>query len=346
MAVVKGAAIEGFLKQPPAAAAAVLLYGSDSGLVRERAQRLVRAVAGSLDDPFTVVRLEEANLAADPGRLADEFNAIAMLGGRRAVWVTEADKAFLKAVEPLLESPAAGNLIIAESGNLAKTSPLRSLIERAPSAYAIAAYEDTEEDLRSLIAAELAVTGVQIDPDAEKLLVSLLSGDRQLSRSELGKLAVYGIGRSVLTIADIEAVCGDVAARSIDDVIDAVFEGDLEACDKAYARVIDSGATASAVLTMMAMHIARLQQLRIEIDAGKSPEEAVRAARPPIFFKKAGGVVRQLRLWDIDALVAAGASVAQATRASRSGSELDEAITGRTLLALARTARQTRLGRY
>jgi DNA polymerase-3 subunit delta len=97
---------------------------------------------------------------------------------------------------------------------------------------------------------------------------------------------------------------------------------------------------------MMAMHIARLQQLRIEIDAGKSPEEAVRAARPPIFFKKAGGVVRQLRLWDIDALVAAGASVAQATRASRSGSELDEAITGRTLLALARTARQTRLGRY
>ena len=35
----------------------VLLYGEDAGMIRERAETLVRTVAGSLDDPFLVAEL-------------------------------------------------------------------------------------------------------------------------------------------------------------------------------------------------------------------------------------------------------------------------------------------------
>ena len=46
--------IERFLKQPDPRFAAVLIYGPDSGMVRERGSQLTRQVAGSLDDPFRV----------------------------------------------------------------------------------------------------------------------------------------------------------------------------------------------------------------------------------------------------------------------------------------------------
>ena len=45
-----------FLRDPGACRVA-LIYGEDAGLIRDRAEALVRAVAGSLDDPFLVAEL-------------------------------------------------------------------------------------------------------------------------------------------------------------------------------------------------------------------------------------------------------------------------------------------------
>ena len=82
----------------------------------------MRAVAGSLDDAFAVVRLSDDVLAGDPGRLADEQASLSLMGGRRVIWVTEAGAAFLKAVAPILANPRPGNLIVAEAGALAEES--------------------------------------------------------------------------------------------------------------------------------------------------------------------------------------------------------------------------------
>ncbi len=48
--------VPGFLRDP-GACRVVLLFGDDAGLIRERAEALVRVVAGTLDDPFRVAEL-------------------------------------------------------------------------------------------------------------------------------------------------------------------------------------------------------------------------------------------------------------------------------------------------
>ena len=48
----------GAFLRAPATARLVLLYGDDAGLIRERAETLVRAVAGTLEDPFRVADLD------------------------------------------------------------------------------------------------------------------------------------------------------------------------------------------------------------------------------------------------------------------------------------------------
>jgi DNA polymerase-3 subunit delta len=338
MVAIRASEADDFLRRLPAGFAAVLLFGTDSGLIRERAVALVRAVAGSLDDPFNLARIEETALAADPGLLADEFNALSFTGGRRVIWVKDADRTFLRAVEPLLRLAAGSNLIIAEAGNLAKSAPLRSLFEKSRNACAIACYEESEGELRRLVETEAAAAGLAIEPEAERLLVGLLSDDWLMSRSEIAKLLLYVAGSSVITAADVEAVCGDNSARSVDGLIDAVMEGDMPGCDRMLEALILSGTAPGQILSAVASHIARLQQFRGAMDRGRSQEDAIRASKPPLFFKRHDPIRRQLRLWDQKSLAAAGTTLAGAVRATREQPALDHAITSRALLALTRSA--------
>ena len=65
----------------------MLVYGPDAGLVRERADALVRASVDDPNDPFAFVRIEGEELSANPSRLVDEAHTVPLFGGRRAVLV-------------------------------------------------------------------------------------------------------------------------------------------------------------------------------------------------------------------------------------------------------------------
>ena len=58
MTALKAAQVEAFVAKPNPAQPVVLVYGADAGLVRERAEALVRAAVDDLNDPFSLVRLE------------------------------------------------------------------------------------------------------------------------------------------------------------------------------------------------------------------------------------------------------------------------------------------------
>ncbi|HEX4506777.1 MAG TPA: DNA polymerase III subunit delta, partial [Alphaproteobacteria bacterium] len=66
----QGAAIERFLGKPDPAIRAVVVYGGDEGLVRERAARLGKTVVPDLNDPFQVAVLAGDALTGDPALLA------------------------------------------------------------------------------------------------------------------------------------------------------------------------------------------------------------------------------------------------------------------------------------
>lgn len=341
MAILKWTGIDSFLRRDAEKAIAVLIYGPDGGTVRERARQLVISVAGSIDDPFAVVRLDDAALAADPARLPDEAQALSFGGGKRVVWVENAGSGFLKAVA-LLTAP--GNLVVAEAGALAKSAGLRNLFEPAANLWIVPCYEDSAIDLERLIAEELDAKGLATDMEVRQAIIDLLGADRRMSRQELAKLALYCHGRSQVTLADVEAVCGDVADLSADDLLNAAFDGALADADDAFARLRDSGQSGAGLLIMAANHAARLTRLRVDVERGKTPEMAVRQARPPVFFKQQPALQRQVALWDGDSLLQASDLLGRATRDTRTTtlSALNDQITHRAFLSLARLALQRR----
>ena len=68
----------------------------------ERAAQLAHTVCEDLKDPFRVVDIAGDVLKGDPARLADEFSAMSLMGGRRVVRVRPAGEESAAALENLV----------------------------------------------------------------------------------------------------------------------------------------------------------------------------------------------------------------------------------------------------
>jgi len=337
--VLKAAAFDGFLRKPPADLCAVLIHGADAGAVRELARRAVVKIAGAADDPFNVARLDDAALASDPGRLADEYASLSMLGGRRVVWVTDAGEAFLKAVEAILTGSDGGNFIVAESGNLAKTSRLRTLFDKSARAFAIAVYEDDGDQVAALIESILSPLGLVLAADASAALLELLGADRAIARQEIEKLATYCLGASEVRLEDIEAICGGSSSGDADTLVDAAFGGGVEHVDRGFTILTASGTDPGRIVALAGQHAMKLQALKLDVERGMRVDDALRAAKPPVFFKRHEAVRLQLRIWDLASLLTAAATLSTCTLQMRRMPALAETFASRALLALARNGR-------
>src|SRR5258708_20834321 len=86
MTAIKAAQVDAFVARPDAGRPIVLVFGPDAGLVRERAETLIRGAVDDPRDPFALARLAGDELAAEPLRLVEEANTIPLFGGRPALW--------------------------------------------------------------------------------------------------------------------------------------------------------------------------------------------------------------------------------------------------------------------
>src|SRR6201995_2788765 len=225
MVALRGKEIDSYLARPDPGRPIILLYGPDAGLVRERADALLKSAVDDPNDPFSMVKLDGDELAAEPSRLVDEAMTVPLFGGRRAIRVRAGSRSFASGVDTLADSPLKDCRIVIEAGELRPESPLRKACERAKTAVAIACYPDTERDLAKLIDDELRASNLRISPDARAVLMTLLGGDRQASRNELRKLTVYGHGKAEVTLGDVVAVAADASELKIDPIVDAAFAG-------------------------------------------------------------------------------------------------------------------------
>lgn len=339
MVALKPAQVDGFVSRPNPAQPIVLLYGPDTGLVRERAEALIRASVDDLADPFSLVRLEGDALAAEPSRLVEEANTIPLFGGRRAVWVKASARSNIApAVEALLADAPRECRVVIEAGELRKNAPLRVVCEKAKNAATLPCYPDDEKNLPRLIDAEMREAGLTIAPDARAALVPLLGGDRLASRSEIRKLALYARGKARVELDDVTAVVADASALVLDGLIDAAFAGRTGEVETQFTKARIAATAPGTILFAAQRQVAALHKARLAVEAGQSPSEAVGAMY--VNFRRAPLVESALKSWTLTRLTRAMAQLAEAAFEARRQPDLAETIAHRTLLSLAVNARR------
>lgn len=335
--------IAAFLAKPDAAMRAALVFGPDSGLVRERADRVAAAICPDLRDAFRVADLAAAALVADPALLHDEAAALSLTGGRRVVRVRDAGDAVGALFERFLSGPPPGDsVVVVEGGELAARSSLRRAFEAAAIAVAIPCYADGRRELGELVREVLGARRVSVDAEAQAYLIDHLGGDRLASRRELEKLALYAGDGGRVGLAEAVQSVGDSAAMTIDDIVFAAAEGDAAALERALMRAFLEGQMPVSVLRALMRHFQRLHLAQSRVAAGISDDDALRSLRPPLFFKLQDRFKRQLRLWSAARAAQALALLTQAEVNAKTTGLPAEAVCRDALLRIARGAQARR----
>lgn len=345
---VKADDIDAWLRRPAPGIAGIVLYGPDRGLVSERAQAFAATTGLALDDPFSVIRLDAAEIDASPGRLTGEMQTLAMFADRRLIWLRNAG-AQKEIVEAMALAEAGGTdaVLLVEAGDLKKTSSLRQAAEAGRRLAALPCYGDDPRRLDALIDALVQAEGRTLTLEARSLLRDRLGGDRLASRGEIVKLLLYVGDRTRIEADDVLAVCGDAAAVSVDAAIDALLAGDAARFDSAYGRSLQAGQHPFVALSAAMRQYQLLATLRAAIDRdGRSAAAAVAAARPPVFFARKTLVEGTLQRLSAAAIAAALDRLQAAVLATRRNAELAPEIARQALLALTLANRPRRDGRF
>ena len=340
MVALKTAEVESFVARPDKARPIVLVFGPDAGLVRERAERIIRASVDDPRDPFALAHLEGDELASEPSRLAEEAHTVPLFGGKRAVWVKAGSRNFASAVEALVATPPVDCRVVIEAGDLRRTAPIRVICEKAKSAAVIACYVDNERDLARLVDEEMREAKLSIAPDAKSALVLLIGGDRRASRSEVRKLALYAHGKNDVTLDDVFAVVADASALALDAVVDAVFAGKVAEVETQFAKALAAGTGIGSIMYATQRQVMQLHKARLAFESGSGVDDALGLFIPPVHFRRRPVVEAALKSWTAARLERAMIQLADAALEVRRNYALADTLGQRALLSVAQAARR------
>lgn len=349
MTALKGKSIDAFVARRDPKIAAILVYGPDLGLVRERADALARQVCADFKDPFNYLELADGDLKSDPSRLSDEAAALSMLGGERVVRIRTNGEGAAAAARLVVEGLEGGHLkpagiVLIEAGDLAKSSGLRKLFEGSKAAVALPCYSDAPSDVRAIAVESAKREDLKFDSEALDLLVLLLGEDRGVSRAEIDKLILFKGPKavresaSVITLDDVRAVLVDTVSDAAGDAAGAAADGAQARLARALHRSAIAGASPVGTVRALQREFIRLRAARALMSEGASAETAMSKLRPPVFFMEKRSFEARLARWTLPKLDAALDLLIEAELGAKSTGLPDEEIVERAALRIASLA--------
>lgn len=295
--------IEPFVKNPDPAARAILVYGPDHGLAKDRIKTLSLTVVSDLKDPFNVSTIDGEALAEDPSKLSAEAKAMSMMGGARVIRVEGAADKITPVLKDYLDDPSARNLVIIEAGDLKPKSPLRQLFEKAKNAAALPCYVEDERAVSTLIRESLKAHNLFIEPDAMSWMAASIGGDRLQIRGEIDKLITYMGGESAkaslkanlkISLEDVQACCGQAGAQGLDDLIYAFGSPNTGNVFYTYNKLIGEGIPVIVICRTLHNHFRRIHLVQNLMQSGQGLDQAMKTLYPPVFFKYEKAFIKQV----------------------------------------------------
>jgi len=293
--------VDAFVSNPDRTCLAALIYGPDTGLVSERADRLTKAIVSDPKDPFLVTDISSAKIKEDPALVSDELHAISFAPGRKLVRVRDAIAGISKPIESTLTSSAPtlaeDAFLLVTGGDMPPSSALRKLFEISKNAVALPCYQDDERSLHAILNQSMREYKLQCDPAVLHYLSDFCRGDRLVARSEMEKLSLYMGNERRVSLEDVEVAIRETTESTLDDVAHAIADGNQKELEHHLQKAFQQGVVPIALLRSVQRYFSRIQQVAGDIAEGIPQDKALQSLRPPVFFKYAAVFKRHLSRW-------------------------------------------------
>ena len=325
------------LEQPDPAIRFYLFYGPDESGSRALAIQLLRGLGDA--EKFIVMG---QSVKTDPAALADEAGAMALFGGRRAIWIEPAGDEIADGVGALLDAPASESAVVALAGPLRKTSALLKLAEAHPAALSHCSYVPEGRDMDRIVAELAQKVGLRVTPDLALRLASAANNNQAIAAQELEKFALYlgadPLSPRELDHATVDLLGADSAESDLMRLGDLALAGQMNVLLDELSRLPHGGSEAIPILRSLQRRLLMLAPLRARIEHGERVDGVMASMGKVLFWKDKPLVKRLLSTWSAERLAEAASRVCALERQLMLSPVSDEAALGETLVTIARAA--------
>ncbi len=299
--------VESFLAAPQREHHAVLVYGVDNGLVRERCEKIIKAVLGKdAGDSFAKMELSEADILADPPCLADELSAVSMMCPKRIIIIRDAGDKLTKIIESAASCFHKDNFLLVVADELSSRSSLRAFFEKKTDCAALACYRDEMRDIQAIIRQKFDAAGIAYDREVVDYLSGQLGNDRYVTYQELEKILLYSVDSKKISLQDAQALVGYNQDANLDDIVNAVADRNIAVLEESITQHLREGTQPIMYLRSLQRYFNRLYAIRSQMqESGQSAEMVVSGLRPPVFFKQQPILIRHAGSWNIESIIKA-----------------------------------------
>jgi DNA polymerase-3 subunit delta len=325
------------LERPDPAIRFYLFHGPDEAGSRALATQLLKGLGDA--DRFA---LSGQAVKADPALLSDEAGAMALFGGKRAIWVEPVGDEVAEGVAALLEAPMGESAVVALAGPLRKTSALLKLAEAHPAALAHCSYVPEGRDMERVVSELGREVGLRIAPDVAQRIAAASANNQAIAAQELAKFALYLSADSAapreLDHETLDLLGADSAEADLMRLGDLALAGRMSELLDELGRLPHGGTEAIPVLRALQRRLLVLAPLRARIEQGESVDGVMASMGKALFWKDKSLMQRLLSTWSAERLAEAAARVSALERQIMLRPLNDEAALGETLVTLARAA--------
>jgi len=329
------------LERPDSAIRFYLFHGPDESGSRALAIQLLKG----LGDAEKFIVLGQA-VKSDPAALADEAGAMALFGGKRAIWIEPAGDEIAEGVAALLDAPASESAVVALAGTLRKTSALLKLAEAHPAALSHCSYVPEGRDMERVIIDLGLSAGLRVTPGLAQRLASAANNNQAIAAQELEKFALFlGAAPSSpkeLDHGTVDLLGADAAEGDLMRLGDLALAGRMDELLDELSRLPRGGSEAIPILRALQRRLLMMAPLRARIERGERIDAVMTSMGKALFWKDKPLVQRLLSTWPAHRLAEAAARISALERQVMLSPVSDEAALGETLIMVARAAARNR----
>jgi DNA polymerase III delta subunit len=193
-----------------------------------------------------------------PRRIVTVLQAEAVLTPRRE---SEAAARALDALEALVESPDPQTTLVLVAATVDRRSRMFRLLQKRASIVECGVIED-QADAERWVRTRIAAGGIDVDPQAVRLLVARSGLDLKRLRGEVDRLLLYALGQTRIALEDARAIAGPAALLDDWAMTNAIEAGQAGEALRQLALMLDAGAPPEKILGQLAWLVrARFPQL-------------------------------------------------------------------------------------
>ena len=271
-----------------------LLYGENISLISEIENKITTEAKATKN--LTIKKYQEEYLLQNKDIFDQLINAESLFGDQEMVVISKSTD---KIIEIYDEKNAQDNdkQIIFLSGPLTKKSKLRNLAEASKIFTCIACYNDTSEQLQSILFQKLKDNKISVSREFINSIFEINSLNRQDINDAVSKIQLIQ-NTSKITEDNLKNIFHSSENSNNFEIINFCLLGDKKNINKVLSNIYAQGINFNEILAALKYKVKKLIDILESDIANKDPNQLVESFKPPIFWKEKSMVKEQLRRWD------------------------------------------------